>query len=50
MSLLPDGSLVMKVQTPTAEGARNGVVAANGEVFLSHAKGSELVVLIPEKK
>ena len=50
ISLLPDGSLVMKVQTPTAEGARNGVVAANGEVYLSHAKGSELVVLIPEKK
>ncbi|MEO8841650.1 MAG: hypothetical protein ABI591_00545 [Kofleriaceae bacterium] len=50
ISLRPDGSLVLVVQTPTGEGARNGVVAANGEVYLSHAKGSELVVLTPEKK
>lgn len=49
ISLMPDGSLVMKLQTPTVEGARNGVVAANGDVYLSHAKGSEIVVLVPEK-
>jgi len=49
MTLLKDGSLSLRATVPTAPGARNGVVAANGEVYLSHSQGSELVVLSPAK-
>jgi len=44
------GGLSTVAVVPTAEGARNGVVHADGNVYLSHAKGSELVIAMPPKK
>jgi DNA-binding beta-propeller fold protein YncE len=50
VTIQPNGSLVLLSRAQTAEGARNSVVATNGEVYLSHSKGSEIVVLTPAKK
>ncbi len=44
------GGLKLRAKVDTAPGARNGVVAANGAVYLSHGQGSELVVIAPDKK
>jgi hypothetical protein len=44
------GKLDVTAVVPTKEGARNGVVAADGKVYLSHSKGSELVVASPPSK
>jgi len=41
------GALAKLAVVPTAEGARNGVVDAEGRVYLSHAKSSELLVVSP---
>jgi DNA-binding beta-propeller fold protein YncE len=41
------GQLRVAAVVPTRAGARNGVVDATGKVFLSHSKGSELVVVTP---
>jgi DNA-binding beta-propeller fold protein YncE len=46
-SLSPTGSLTARATVQTATGARNGVVAANGAVYLAHGQGSELVVVAP---
>jgi len=46
----PDGTLTLLASVPTADGARNGVVTADGRVYLSHAKGSQLVVVSPQAK
>ena len=43
------GALAATAVVPTKEGARNGVVDADGRVYLSHSKGSELVVAAPPK-
>jgi hypothetical protein len=34
---------------PTAEGARNGVVSADGRVYLANSKAGELIVVAPPK-
>lgn len=39
------GGLTVIGTVPTRDGARNGVVTGDGRVYLSHAKGSELVVV-----
>ena len=44
------GALKLRAKVDTAPGARNGVVAANGAVYLSHGQGSELVVIAPGRK
>jgi hypothetical protein len=38
------GAMTISAVVPTAEGARNGVAVAGGNVYLAHSKGSELVV------
>ena len=43
----PKGALAVSAVVPTAEGARNGVVDDHGKVYLSHSKGSELIVAVP---
>jgi hypothetical protein len=43
----PKGALSVSAVVPTADGARNGVVDGSGKVYLSHAKGSEIVVAAP---
>lgn len=42
------GGLSPVASVPTQEGARNGVVTNDGRVYLSHSKGSELVVVAPQ--
>lgn len=42
------GVLAQVTSITTKEGARNGVVATNGAVYLSHSQGSELVVVTGE--
>ena len=42
------GALTPVATVPTKAGARNGVVDRDGNVYLAHAKGSELVVVGPE--
>jgi hypothetical protein len=37
----------MRSQITTAPGARNGVFAANGKIYVVHSKGSELIVVTP---
>ena len=45
---LADGGALAPVATvPTKQGARNGVVAADGRVYLAHSQGSELLVYLP---
>lgn len=44
------GGLTVLATVPTRDGARNGVVTGDGRVYLSHAKGSELVVVGPERR
>jgi DNA-binding beta-propeller fold protein YncE len=39
------GKLTSVAQLTTADGARNGVIADDGRVFLAHTKGSELLVV-----
>ena len=46
-SLAPTGALTALTTVATRPGARNGVVTATGQIFLSHAKASELVVVSP---
>jgi hypothetical protein len=41
------GGLARIASVPTREGARNGVVSKDGHVYLSHSKGSELIVVAP---
>ena len=41
------GALTVVATVPTAEGSRNGVVARDGRVYLSHSKGGEIVVVTP---
>ncbi|MEO6953392.1 MAG: hypothetical protein ABI321_16445 [Polyangia bacterium] len=41
------GALSVTAVVPTRNGARNGVVAESGKVYLAHGKGSELVVAAP---
>ena len=43
------GALTAKATVPTKEGARNGVVDADGKVYLAHGKGSEIVVVTPPR-
>ncbi|PYQ12414.1 MAG: hypothetical protein DMF80_18530 [Acidobacteria bacterium] len=46
------GKLTVAAQVPTREGARNGVVASDGTVYLAHSgavKLNELVVVAPRK-
>jgi hypothetical protein len=48
----PHGKLTVVAQVPTRPGARNGVVASDGTVYLAHsgmAKLNELVVVPPAK-
>jgi len=44
------GTLTVSAVVPTKEGARNGVVTADGKIYLAHSKGSELVVASPPRK
>ena len=44
------GALGLVAAVPTKQGARNGVVDADGKVYLAHAPGSELVVAVPPGK
>lgn len=44
------GGLALLASVPTKEGARNGVVTSSGRVYLSHAKGSALIVVAPSGK
>jgi hypothetical protein len=46
----PKGGLSLLASVPTRDGARNGVVAANGRVYLSHSRASELVVVAPQTR
>ncbi len=46
-SLDAKGALTSVASAPTEEGVRNGVVTADGKVYLSHSKGSELLVATP---
>lgn len=46
----PKGGLSLLASVPTSEGARNGVVTADGRVYLAHSKASELVVVTPQAK
>ena len=41
------GALARMSVTPTAEGARNGIVDASGRVYLSHSSASEILVVKP---
>jgi DNA-binding beta-propeller fold protein YncE len=41
------GALTATSRVPTKEGARNGVVARDGHVYLANSRGSELVVVGP---
>jgi len=48
----PQGKLAVVARVPTRPGARNGVVASDGTVYLAHsglAKLNELVVVPPAK-
>jgi hypothetical protein len=47
-ALDPSGALAVNATVPTEEGARNGVVAANGAVYLAASKAGELVVVTPK--
>jgi len=40
------GKLAVTAQTPTREGARNGVVAKDGTVYLAHSSASKLNDLV----
>ena len=46
-SLDAKGAMAVVATMPTADGARNGVATTAGKVYLSHSKGSELVVVSP---
>jgi DNA-binding beta-propeller fold protein YncE len=46
-SLDAKGALASVASANTEEGVRNGVVTADGKVYLSHSKGSDLLVAIP---
>ena len=46
----PKGGLSLLASVPTKDGARNGVVTTDGRVYLSHSRGSELVVVTPQAK
>ncbi|CAN5212987.1 hypothetical protein BH11MYX1_BH11MYX1_04530 [soil metagenome] len=48
VDLGPTGALALRTKVETAPGARNGVLATNGTIYLSHSQASELVVLSPE--
>jgi DNA-binding beta-propeller fold protein YncE len=43
------GALALVAAIPTRDGARNGVVGADGKVYLAHSAGSELVVVSPPR-
>ena len=43
------GGITSVVVVPTADGARNGVVDDRGEIYLSHASGSEVIVVAPQQ-
>jgi DNA-binding beta-propeller fold protein YncE len=43
----PKGALTIAAVVPTKDGSRNGVATEAGAVYLSHSKGSELVVATP---
>jgi DNA-binding beta-propeller fold protein YncE len=45
-----DGALAVREVIPTVVGARNGVVDANGVVYLAHGAASELVVVATRAK
>jgi DNA-binding beta-propeller fold protein YncE len=49
VDMAPTGALTLRTKVPTAPGARNGVVTSDGTIYLQHARGSELVVIAPEK-
>jgi DNA-binding beta-propeller fold protein YncE len=49
-SLDAKGALTATSRVPTKEGARNGVVASDGHVYLANSKGSELVVVSPRPR
>ncbi|MEO7736257.1 MAG: hypothetical protein ABIY55_35190 [Kofleriaceae bacterium] len=42
-----DGSLTTESVVPTAKGARNGVVGRSGQVYLSHSRPGEILVVTP---
>jgi len=42
------GALAPVATFATQDGARNGVVASDGKVYLAHSKGSELIVVAPQ--
>ncbi len=44
------GALSLEAKVPTAEGARNAAVDASGNVYLSHSKGSEILVVSSAKR
>ena len=46
------GKLSLEMEVPTHAGARNGVVASNGRIFLAHAgtELSDLIVVSPNQK
>jgi len=46
----PKGGLSLLASVPTKDGARNGVVTTDGRVYLSHSRGSELVVVTPQPR
>ncbi len=45
----PKGVLAQIATVKTEEGARNGVVTTDGKVYLSHSKGSDLLVVTPSR-
>lgn len=49
-TLTPTGTLTAHATVKTAEGARNGVVASDGELYLAHGQNSELVVVAPNPR
>ncbi len=44
------GALAAVAVVPTGDGARNGVADGDGDVYVSHAKASEIIVVSPPKK
>ncbi len=48
-SLDRQGALTVSATVRTEEGVRNGVVTGEGKVYLSHSKGSDLLVVSPPR-
>jgi DNA-binding beta-propeller fold protein YncE len=44
------GHLAIANHVATSQGARNGVLAANGSIYLTHSAGNELMVVSPQRQ